>query len=250
MATRSEYFKVFILRTIGNFFLLCAISGVVLTFAPAFQAEAIYRYNAWRGQTYVVVGDKNPCGDGSEFSDVAVVTEPGKVNCKADKGVYNDKGLLAINDVSPLAIAPEDTEFGIVIPKIAANSRVIANVDPAKFSVYIEALKHGVAHAEGTAYPGQIGNSFLFAHSVGNFWEVNRWNAVFYLLRELDPGDEVDVFYKGQRYIYLVYDKKIVLPSDTEYIEPQADFPKLTLQTCWPPGTTLRRLLVFARLKE
>jgi sortase A len=250
MATKSEYLKVFVLRTIGNFFLLCALSGVVLTFAPAFQAEAIYRFNVWRGQSYVVVGDKNPCGDDPRFSDVAVVTEPGKVNCKADTGNFKDDGLLSVKVVEPLAIAPEDTDFGIVIPKIAANSRVIANVDPAKFDVYIEALKHGVAHAEGTAYPGQIGNSFLFAHSVGNFWEVNRWNAVFYLLRELNPGDEIDIFFKGQRFIYVVYDKKIVQPNDTEYIEPQADFAKLTLQTCWPPGTTLRRLLVFARLKD
>lgn len=250
MATKSEYFKVFLLRTVGNFFLLCAITGVVLTFAPAFQAEAIYRYNVWRGQTYVVVGDKNPCVEEAEFSDVAVVTEPGRVKCKAESGGFDQTSLLDINVVEPLAIAPEDTEFGIVIPKIAANARVIPNVDPAKFEVYIEALKHGVAHAEGTAYPGQIGNSFLFAHSVGNFWEVNRWNAVFYLLRELEEGDEVNIFYKGERYIYQVYDKKIVQPNDVEYIEPQADFAKLTLQTCWPPGTTLRRLLVLARLKD
>ncbi len=247
MASRSDYFKVFVLRTIGNFFLLCALSGVILTFAPAIQAEAAYRYNKWRGQTYVVVGDKNPCLTDAQFSNVAVVTEEGKVNCKADTGSFTDEGLL--NVVEPLAIAPVNTDFAIVIPKINANSKVIANVDPAKYGVYIEALKHGVAHAEGTAYPGQVGNSFLFAHSVGNFWEVNRWNAVFYLLRELESGDEIDIFYKGERYIYQVYDKKVVLPNDIKYIEPQADFPKLTLQTCWPPGTTLRRLLVFARLK-
>lgn len=148
-----------------------------------------------------------------------------------------------------MEIAPISTDFGIVIPKINANARVIADVDPGDYQAYIAALKNGVAHAKGTVYPGQIGNSYLFAHSVGNFWEVNRWNAVFYLLKELDKGDEVDVFYQGKRYVYVVYDKKIVDPGDTQYLSTITNYPLLTLQTCWPPGTTLKRLLVFARLK-
>jgi sortase A len=249
MATKSDYARVFILRTIGNFFLLSSLAGVILTFSPAISAEFTYRYDQLRGQKYIVVGDPDPClKDGAEFSDVGVVEKAGSVRCNKNKGVYSDPGLLGIPDA--LAISPIDREFGLVIPKIGANARVIANVDPSSSKVYIEALKRGVAHAEGTVYPGQVGNSFLFAHSVGNFWEVNRWNAVFYLLRELQAGDELDVFYKGQRYIYQVYGNLVVVPTDTKYIEPQADFPKLTLQTCWPPGTTLRRLLVFARLKE
>lgn len=216
--TKKEYLKVFVLRTIGNFLLLSAIAGVVLTFAPAIQVEVTYRYNLWRGQTYYVAGDRPP--------------------------------VMGRTFETPLAITPLDTNFGVVIPKINANARIIANVDPGKYSEYIEALKKGVAHAAGTVFPGQVGNSFLFAHSVGNFWEVSRWNAVFYLLRELNAGDEVDIFYQGRRYIYVVYDKKVVEPIDVGYLNAQANFPMLTLQTCWPPGTTLKRLLVFARLKS
>lgn len=215
---RRDCLKVFVLRSIGNFLLLSAIAGVVLTFAPAIQAEATYRYNFWRGQTYYVAGDRPPVM-GRAFE-------------------------------TPLAITPLDTNFGVVIPKIAANARVIANVDAGNQGVYTEALRRGVAHAAGTVFPGQVGNSFLFAHSVGNFWEVSRWNAVFYLLRELAPGDEVDIFYQGKRYIYVVYDKRVVEPTDVGYLHSQANFPMLTLQTCWPPGTTLKRLLVFARLKS
>lgn len=225
MVSQKEYFKVFILRTIGNFLLLSAIAGVFLTFAPAIQAEVTYRYNLWRGQTFYVAGDPEP-------AKVAPVSN-----------------LLAMSQ-APLAMTPLDSDFGIVIPKIAANAKVIANVDPGNQAVYTEALRQGVAHAAGTVYPGQVGNSFLFAHSVGSFWEVSRWNAVFYLLRELTAGDEIDVFYQGKRYIYVVYDKKVVEPTDVGYLHSQANFPMLTLQTCWPPGTTLKRLLVFARLKS
>lgn len=209
---KRDFWKIFILRTIGNFLLLCAIAGVFLTFLPAIQAEAKFRYDEFLGVKYVVVDDR-----------------------KETQGSF---------------LMPISREFGVVITRIGANANVIADVDAGDEGQYLEALKNGVAHAAGTAYPGQKGNSVLFAHSVGNFWEVNQWNAVFYLLRELEPGDEVDVFYKGKRFVYEVYAKQIVDPDQVEFLAPEADFAKLTLQTCWPPGTTLKRLLVFARLKS
>ncbi|KKU90708.1 MAG: sortase family protein [Microgenomates group bacterium GW2011_GWA1_48_10] len=225
---KRDYFKIFLLRTIGNFLVLSAIAGVVLTFAPAVSAEVHYRWDQVIGRTYVVAGQAPTSPAGS-----------------AGQGGF---GKLVANP--PLLIKPMNTDFGVVIPKINANARVIANVDPGNPAEYLVALKEGVAHAAGTAYPGQVGNSVLFAHSVGNFWEVNQWNAVFYLLRELNPGDEVDVFYQGKRYFYQVYDKRIVDPNEVGYLSREADFAKLTLQTCWPPGTTLKRLLVFAKLRS
>lgn len=147
-------------------------------------------------------------------------------------------------------ISPLDPNFGLIIPKIGANARIIDNVDPDNYDIYIKALQNGVAHAAGSVYPGEEGNAYFFAHSVGNFWEVSRWNGVFYLLKELVPGDEIDLFYKNKRFTYVVYDKKTVEANDTQYLAAQANFPTLTLQTCWPPGTTFKRLLVFARLKS
>lgn len=220
----KDYFKIFILRTIGNFLLLSGIAGVVLTFAPALQAEVTYRYDQYRGRTYYVAGDEVP-----------------------KKRSFTS--LLRVEPPAALAISPMDTDFGVVIPKIGANAKVLPNVDPGDSKVYLEALKKGVAHSAGSVYPGQIGNMFLFAHSVGNFWQVNRWNAVFYLLRELNPGDEVNIFFQGRRFVYVVYDKKVVGADEVGYLNSQANFPMLTLQTCWPPGTTLKRLLVFARLR-
>lgn len=236
---RTDFLKIFFLRAIGNFLVLSAVAGVVLTFAPVVGAEIAFRRDQFFGQQYVVAGDQDPCRTADSGFKIQDLRCPGKTTFV---------GLLSIPE--PLQITPLDSEFGIVIPKIAANARVIANVDAGSYDDYIEALRHGVAHAKGTVFPGQVGNSFLFAHSVGNFWEVNRWNAVFYLLRELRPGDEVDLFYKNQRYTYVVYDQKVVEPTDVSYLSAQANFPMLTMQTCWPPGTTLKRLLVFARLKN
>ena len=39
---------------------------------------------------------------------------------------------------------------------------------------------------------------------------------------------------------------KVVDPSEVEYITRKTNTEFLTLQTCWPLGTTFKRLLIFA----
>lgn len=143
-------------------------------------------------------------------------------------------------------LAPKDADFSIIIPKVGANSSVVPNVDAANESEYLDALNYGVAHTRGTAFPGEGGHIYLFAHSTDYFWNVGNYNAVFYLIYKLESGDEIDLFYKGQRYVYNVIDKLEVGPDEVQYLTRQSNNEFLTLQTCWPPGTTLRRLLVFA----
>jgi len=43
-----------------------------------------------------------------------------------------------------------------------------------------------------------------------------------------------------------VIGKEIVDPTRVEFLTRKSNREFLTLQTCWPPGTTLKRLLVFA----
>ena len=137
-----------------------------------------------------------------------------------------------------------------MIPKIGASAKVIANVDPSDEKKFLPALLQGVAHAQGSVFPGLSGNVYLFAHSADNFWNAGRYNAIFYLLKDLKEGDEVVVFYQGKRYNYYVTGSRIVDPSDVSFItNAQQGNEQLILQTCWPPGTTFQRLLVFAKPK-
>ncbi len=145
-------------------------------------------------------------------------------------------------------IYPVDEDFGIVIPKIGANAKVIADVDWQDSTVYQRALTKGVAHAAGTSYPDEPGNVFIFSHSGVDFYEANRYNALFYLLNKLVPGEEIYLFYKGQKFVYRVIDKKIVAPESVEYLKGDPKKRTLTLMTCWPAGTTLKRLVVIAEL--
>lgn len=145
-------------------------------------------------------------------------------------------------------IVPVSTDFGIVIEKINANAKVVADVDPGNELEYATALGKGVAHAKGTVFPGQKGNIYLFSHSVDAPWNVVRFNAVFYLLKELEAGDRIIMFYQGRRFDYIVFDKSIVDPEETRFLTDTYDASVLTLQTCDPPGTLINRLIVRAKL--
>ncbi len=148
----------------------------------------------------------------------------------------------------PPQIQSQLPEYGmyITIPKIHAQSPVIPEVDSNNQTVYDEALKHGVAQAKGTALPGEKGRVYLFAHSSGLPWEETHFNTIFLRLGELQNGDTIIVRRNGKDYKYIVYDKKTVDPSQVSYITDSTKT-QLILQTCTPIGTSLYRLLIFAK---
>jgi len=151
----------------------------------------------------------------------------------------------------PTEIKPVDSEFGIIIPKILANARVVDNVDPYNSKEYQWALTKGVAHARGTSYPGRVGNIFIFAHSSSNWFTANQYNSVFYLVSKLEKGDEIDLYFKKQKYVYEVIEKKIVEAGAVQYLSNTAGNTSiLTLMTCWPAGTSLKRLIIQAKIKN
>ncbi|OGC98179.1 hypothetical protein A2634_03470 [Candidatus Amesbacteria bacterium RIFCSPHIGHO2_01_FULL_48_32] len=139
-----------------------------------------------------------------------------------------------------------DENFSVYIPKIGAVSKVIENVDAGSEKEYLTALKLGVAQAKGLAHPGEKGTTFLFAHSAQPI-DFARYNAVFYLLDRLILGDEVQLVYKGKLFIYKVSSVQRLASSDTRYLKPQDEEEILVLQTCWPPGTAWKRLVLTAR---
>ena len=145
-------------------------------------------------------------------------------------------------------LTPPNKDFAIVIPKIRAVAPVIKNVDPYNKNVFLPALKKGVAHAKGTSLPSENGNVYLFAHSTDAFYNVGTYNAVFYLIGKLEKNDEVKIYYNNIEYSYRVTEKKVVNANDSHYLIQKTNEKILTLQTCYPPGTTLKRLVVIAKL--
>ena len=213
-----RYRKQIIVKTISNFLIFFSLLLLFRVFHKPVYYEIRYFFDRLSGVEYKISLKKR---------------ESGRLS-----SIFKRKKIKFL--------VPKDESFSIVIPKIAANSNIISNVDAADEKEYLKALKRGVAHAKGTAFPGEGGHIYLFAHSTDYFWNVGVYNAVFYLLYKLEKGDEVNLFYKGKRYVYKVVDKRIVDPKQVEYLTRKTNREFLTLQTCWPPGTTWKRLLIFA----
>jgi len=228
MKKSKDFYQVLIMRTMGNFLVIVSLLLIAKTFYLPVREEIRY------------------------FIDVKIQKKYFIGTVKEQK-IEQPKGLLAraLNLKQVEILIPKDPQFSIVVPKIGANAKIIPNVDAADEKIYLDALNKGVAHTLGTAYPGEGGHIFLFAHSTDYFWNVGTYNAIFYLLNKLEIKDQINIYYKGQRYIYQVIGKQVVDPSKVEYLTRKTNKEFLTLQTCWPPGTTLKRLLVFAtRVKE
>lgn len=244
---KKEIIRFVVVRTIGNFLLLFAIFGVLATFGPSLYYEATYQITKIRGIKYVLAPDVS-----SQNNE----TELGKLVRKyRDQGQIENQGPSLLGDIiannHEKILVPPNVDFSIVVPKIGAAEKITANVDPSNKEEYLRVLVDSIAHAKGTAYPGVNGTTYLFAHSADNFWDIGRYNAVFYLLKDMQAGDEVFVFFRGKRYNYEVYDTKIVDATDVQYVDAAlGQGERLILQTCWPPGTDWRRTLVFAKPKS
>jgi len=226
--TTKDKVRFLVVRTLGNFLVLFAIFGVLATFGPALYYEVQFRIIQVRGVHFSV--------------DSQEIQKPVR------------KLSLSLGDVlsgpTEQILTPIDPMFSILIPKIGANAKIFPNVDPSNPDIFLPILQKGVAHAAGTNFPGQKGNIYLFAHSTDNFWDVGRYNAIFYLLKDLQKDDEIVIFSQDVRHNYKVTKTEVTGPSDVSYIvNAQTGKELLILQTCWPPGTTWQRLLVFAEPK-
>jgi len=213
--------KVLLIRTIGNALVLGAIVSIAFTFWPIIYAYSKHISDNLRGKTYEAV------------ATVSATQSFGS--------------LLGNPDLNIKILTPKDPNFSIIVEKIGADAPVIPSVDASNKQVYEAALKRGVAHALGTAFPGQPGVTYLFAHSTDTIFNVPRFNAVFYLLKDLKPQDRIVIFFSGKRYDYLVTESKITEPEDVSYFTLKTQEQILVLQTCYPPGTTWKRLLVIAK---
>lgn len=196
-----------ILNVAGNVFIFASLLILFFTFGPVAKNELVYKVR--------------------EVSHVKYSVDP-------RPGTGERK------------LSPPNTDFSIVIPKLGIAAPVFADTDPFDSKQFLPVLRRGVAHAKGTAYPGEFGNTYLFAHSTDAFYNVGKYNAVFYLLGKLQKGDEIDIFYKGEKVKYAVREVMVVEASAVKYLGKNGNWNTLTLQTCYPPGTTLKRLVVVA----
>lgn len=153
--------------------------------------------------------------------------------------VFTYYPLIQIYFFPPKVVVAQDQSYSISIPKINAYAPIIPNVNPWQKEEYLKVLSKGVAQAQGNP-------NFLFAHSSDLPWRITRYNIAFLRLGELKKGDQIIINKDGIKYQFQVVDKVEVWPNDVAYLkEPPKN--QLVLMTCTPVGTSLKRLLVFAK---
>lgn len=168
---------------------------------------------------------------------------------------YSDKYNLpvaatdaTINDVNNLFASRPSvyTQDTILIPKIGVDAPIVY-LNTTDNDQILEAIKDGIGHYQGTAMPGQNGNVFLTGHSSYYWWSKGKYNTVFARLNQVTAGDLVYVYYQNSKYIYRINKTFVVRPEQVDVLNPTSAA-TLTLMTCTPVGTNLKRLIVTADL--
>jgi len=212
--------RFFIITFTANLLVIGGLTILGMTYIPIITSEVWYQLKTYKKQEYSL----NP------------------------QNGQNSSVFARYLSKAPVSIYPVNKDFSIVIEKIDVNAPIVANVSVSNEDSYNDALKEGVAHAVGTALPGENGNVYLFAHSSVNFFQLGKYATTFNLLRKLTMDDKVHLFYKGKDYTYQVIGKEVVEGWNLTHLTKTTLEPVLTLQTCDPPGTTFNRLVVTARL--
>lgn len=149
---------------------------------------------------------------------------------------------------TPLIIDPSTAAVSsspeIIIPKINVEIPVVYDIPTIEESAIQEGLERGVVHYATTPLPGQKGNGVIFGHSANNILNKGQYKFAFVLLRKLDINDTFYIQKDGKRYVYRIYEKKVVPPTDLSVLNPQDKPSTFTLITCDPPGTSLNRLVI------
>ena len=131
--------------------------------------------------------------------------------------------------------------YQISIPKLGIRDAVTRNDHTD--------LKESLIHYPGTAMPGDLGNPVIFGHSVlPQFFNPKNYLSIFSTLHTLNIGDLITINSGFATYTYQVKEMYSTTPTDLSPLAQSYDNRYLTLITCTPPGTYIKRLVVRAIL--
>lgn len=193
--------------------------------------------------------DKDADGDGLlNYLEYFHGTDPMNMDTDGD-GFSDQKEIL--NGYDPDASGDAKPRVFVKINKLGVDAPMVWSASNEEESM-LKDLENGIIHFPKTAAPGQDGNVVLSGHSSNYIWAKGNYNHIFKSLNDLEKGDVVmlKVIQRNGRvfvYSYEVKDKFITSPDD-ERIFAESVTPDLTLSTCWPIGTNLKRIIVKAEL--
>ena len=223
------------LKKVGGFILLFV--GVLVLVYLALNAPALWAKLRYYYQTDLL--DKNYQEYISSGISVSDLPSP-----------YTFDGSMPITtDQDPGSPSPQ-VSLGnnqLYIPRIDVRAPILWNTPGDKA---MEKLREGVVHIKPTALPGQQkGNVFITGHSSFYYWDPGKYKHVFALLPQLKKGQYIYIQASGQLFKYRIYQIITVKPEAT-WVMKSTDRSIVSLMTCVPIGTSLRRFVVQAEQIE
>jgi LPXTG-site transpeptidase (sortase) family protein len=146
----------------------------------------------------------------------------------------------------------DTTKPGLLeIPDLKISVPIIWSKDPGDFE---QDLQTGVVHYPGTAMPGEVGTTYIAGHSSNYVWAKGSYNKIFSTMGNLPLNSSFKITVtqtngKTAVFNYVVTRTQQYSPTD------QAQFANsgqsiVALSTCWPVGSTAKRLVVFGLLTQ
>jgi LPXTG-site transpeptidase (sortase) family protein len=153
---------------------------------------------------------------------------------------YGGGALLPRAHLRPIRqtpAGPDDIIATLAIPRLGiAGAPIFDRGVDARGSMLIA---HGYAvthYAYSAGFGG--GNAVLYGHD-------DIEGSIFARLKDLQPGDEIDLMVAGRLQAYQVSARAIVPPTAVQILDPTPDV-RLTLFTCWPNWVDTQRVVVTA----
>jgi LPXTG-site transpeptidase (sortase) family protein len=157
-----------------------------------------------------------------------------------------------LNPISDSQVNIDTSKPGLLeIPDLKISVPIIWTKDPNNFETDLQV---GVVHYPGTALPGQVGTTYIAGHSSNYAWAKGSYNQIFSKLGNLGDNTSFKITVtqtngKPAVFDYIVTNSQQYSPTD------QAQFANtsksvVALSTCWPVGSTAKRLVVFGELTQ
>lgn len=226
------------------------VGGSVLAFMVIFSVANAQAYlQVVNSRVSAFLGAERP----TFVEEQVAVEQPVEANAPEQKiKIVQKDPVRKVLATADLSVIPPDNR--IVIPRIGRDVPIVEvgteNLIKNDWNALEEdiqtKLKEGVVRYPGTAIPGNGGNTFLTGHSSFYLWDDGRFKDVFALLPDMQVGDKIYLYYDQKRFVYEVTETKEVKPDEIDVLK-QTDHEQLTLMTCVPLGTNLRRFIVIAK---
>lgn len=193
-------------------------------------------------------------GDGLDNEHEALFgTDPNNADTDGD-GFTDYREISRGYDPTGSGAGKDHLNTTLRIPSIGVNAPIVWSHAVDEKEV-LEELETGIVHVAGTPVPSMRGNSYITGHSSYYSWSKSSFKDVLKDVSKIKVGDRI-VFDttllngKNMKVVYVVKQAGVAVSPNDDRLFAESEGYELTLATCWPIGTNLKRMMVKAVLQS